>query len=36
MKYRGKHVHVLPQNSHLDGTWVYGCMDIRYRKITLL
>ena len=22
--FRGKHIHVLPQNEHLDGTWVYG------------
>lgn len=22
--FRAKHVHVLPQNEHLDGTWVYG------------
>lgn len=22
--FRGKHVHVLPGNKHLDGTWVYG------------
>lgn len=24
IKFRGKHIHVLPQNEHLDGTWVYG------------
>lgn len=23
-KYRGMHVHVHPQNEHLDGTWIYG------------
>lgn len=23
-KYRGIHVHVLPQNEHLNGTWIYG------------
>lgn len=23
-KYRGMHVHVLPQNEHLKGTWIYG------------
>lgn len=23
-KYRGMHVHVLPQNKHLNGTWIYG------------
>lgn len=22
--FRGKHVHILPQNEHLDGVWVYG------------
>lgn len=22
--FRGKHIHVLPQNKHLNGTWVYG------------
>lgn len=22
--FRGKHVHALPQNEHLNGTWVYG------------
>lgn len=22
--FRGKHIHVLPQNERLDGTWVYG------------
>lgn len=22
--FRGKHIHALPQNEHLDGTWVYG------------
>lgn len=22
--FRGKHIHALPQNKHLDGTWVYG------------
>ncbi len=22
--FRGKHIHVLSQNKHLDGTWVYG------------
>lgn len=24
MQYRGKHIHVLPGNSHLNGTWVVG------------
>lgn len=23
-KYRGMHIHVLPQNEHLNGVWVYG------------
>lgn len=23
-EYRGIHVHVLPQNEHLKGTWIYG------------
>ena len=23
-KYRGMHIHVLPQNEHLNGRWVYG------------
>lgn len=23
-KYRGMHVHALPQNEHLNGTWIYG------------
>lgn len=22
--FRGKHIHALPPNEHLDGTWVYG------------
>ena len=22
--FRGKHVHILPKNDHLDGLWVYG------------
>lgn len=22
--FRGKHIHVFPQNKHLNGTWVYG------------
>ena len=22
--FRAKHIHALPQNEHLDGTWVYG------------
>lgn len=22
--FRGKHIHALPQNRHLDGTWVFG------------
>lgn len=22
--FRGKHIHALQQNGHLDGTWVYG------------
>lgn len=22
--FRGKHIHVLPQNEYLDGTWIYG------------
>lgn len=22
--FRGKHNHALPQNEHLDGTWIYG------------
>lgn len=24
IKFRGKHIHSLPQNEHLDGRWVYG------------
>lgn len=24
IKFRGRHVHIMPQNEHLDGTWVYG------------
>lgn len=24
IKFRGKHIHVLPPNKHLDGTWIYG------------
>lgn len=23
-KYRGIHIHVHPQNEHLNGTWIYG------------
>lgn len=23
-KYRGAHIHVHPQNEHLNGTWIYG------------
>ena len=23
-KYRGMHIHVHPQNEHLNGTWIYG------------
>lgn len=23
-KYRGIHIHVSPQNEHLNGRWVYG------------
>ena len=23
-KYRGVHIHVHPQNEHLNGTWIYG------------
>lgn len=23
-KYRGIHIHVLPQNKHFSRTWVYG------------
>lgn len=23
-KYRGMHIHVLPQNEHLNGRWIYG------------
>lgn len=26
-QYRGKHVHALPANKHLDGTWVYGFLE---------
>lgn len=22
--FRGKHIHVLPENEHLDGRWIYG------------
>lgn len=22
--FRGKHIHLFPQNEHLNGTWVYG------------
>ena len=22
--FRGKHIHILPKNEHLDGIWVYG------------
>lgn len=22
--FRGKHIHVLPENKHLNGTWIYG------------
>lgn len=22
--FKGKHIHALPQNEHLDGTWVHG------------
>lgn len=22
--YRGKHIHLLSENKHLDGTWIYG------------
>ena len=22
--FRGKHIHVILPNKHLDGTWVYG------------
>lgn len=22
--FRGKHIHTLPENKHLDGIWVYG------------
>lgn len=22
--FRGKHIHVIPNNKHLDGIWVYG------------
>lgn len=22
--FRAKHIHVLPENEHLDGSWVYG------------
>ena len=24
IKFRGKHIHAIPENKHLDGTWVYG------------
>lgn len=31
--FRGKHIHALPQNKHLDGTWVYGYLcDENYIK----
>lgn len=31
--FRGKHIHALPQNKHLDGTWVYGYLcDEHYIK----
>lgn len=23
-KYRGVHIHVHPQNEHINGTWIYG------------
>lgn len=26
-KYRGIHIHVLPQNKHLNGTWIYGYLE---------
>ena len=24
IKFRGKHIHALPANEHLDGIWIYG------------
>lgn len=24
IKYKGMHIHVIPANKHLDGTWIYG------------
>lgn len=24
IKFRGKHIHTLPANKHLDGRWIYG------------
>lgn len=24
IEFRGKHIHVMPENTHLDGTWVFG------------
>ena len=27
IKFRGKHMHMLPQNNKLDGTWVYGYLE---------
>ena len=26
-QYRGKHIHVLQENGHLDGTWVIGFLE---------
>lgn len=23
-KFRGKHIHIVPGNEHLDGRWIYG------------
>lgn len=25
--FRGKHIHALPKNKHLDGTWIYGYLE---------
>ncbi len=27
ISFRGKHIHALPKNKHLDGTWIYGYLE---------
>lgn len=27
IEFRGKHIHVMPWNKHLDNTWVYGFLE---------